>query len=202
MSQISRLGHYQAETGPRAEAAMSPTDDDCIQQCLNGRPDAFRQLVLRYQRPMTSYLMRRLADPEAAAEVAQESFVRAYFRLNTLKKGDAFFSWLLGIAQRVMLETFRQRRRERPLSKAMEPAAPTNDDCTEDDEELAQAVAALPDAYRDVTVLRYFGGLSCAEVSGRLGVPIGTVTKRLSRAYQLLREKLACPGELPSEVRR
>ena len=181
---------------------MCPSDDDCIDQCLNGRPDAFRQLVLRYERPVLSYLARRMGDPEAAEEVAQESFVRAYFRLNTLKKGDAFFSWLLGIAQRVMLETFRRHRRERSLSEAADPIDPSTDAATEGDSELAEAVAALPDVYREVTVLRYFGGLSCAEVSGRLGVPLGTVTKRLSRAYGLLRESLASPDGQRNEVRR
>ena len=172
---------------------MCPTDDDLIAQCLDGRPDAYRQLVLRYERPIMAYLMRRLGDPEAAGEVAQESFVRAYFRLNTLKKGDAFFSWLLGIAHRVMLETFRRHRRQRALSEAADPVAAATDQTSDEDSELAEAVAALPDIYRDVTVLRYFGGLSCADVSQRLGLPIGTVTKRLSRAYQLLREALAPP---------
>ena len=181
---------------------MCPSDDDCIDQCLNGRPDAFRQLVLRYERPVMSYLTRRLGDPEAAEEVAQESFVRAYFRLGTLKKGDAFFAWLLGISQRVMLESFRRHRRERGLSEAADPVDPSTDAATDGDSELAEAVAALPDVYRDVTVLRYFGGLSCAEVSERLGVPLGTVTKRLSRAYGLLRESLASPGGQRNEVRR
>ncbi len=173
---------------------MCQTDDDCIAQCLDGRPDAFRQLVLRYERPIMAYLIRRLGDPDAAAEVAQESFVRAYFRLNTLKKGDAFFAWLLGIAHRVMLETFRRHSRERALTAAVDPIAPaTAEQPSDEDSELADAVAALPDIYREVTVLRYFGELSCAEVGQRLGVPIGTVTKRLSRAYQLLRETLAAP---------
>ncbi len=149
-----------------------------------------------------TYLTRRLGDPEAAAEMMQESFVRAYFSLNTLHKREAFFSWLLGIAHRVMLETFRRHSRQRVLSEAADPIAPASDQNFEEGSELAEAVAALPDIYREVTVLRYFGGLSCADVSQRLGVPIGTVTKRLSRAYQLLREALASPRNLRSEVGR
>jgi len=181
---------------------MSPSDDDYIHLCLNGRPDAFRQLVLRYERPVMSYLTRRLGDPEAAEEVAQESFVRAYFRLNTLKKGDAFFSWLLGIAHRVLQENFRRHRREHNLSESVDPVDPSTDTTVDGDSGLAEAVARLPDIYREVTVLRYFGGLSCAEVSGRLGVPLGTVTKRLSRAYGLLREAVASPDDQSSEVRQ
>jgi len=148
-----------------------------------------------------AYLLRRLGDPEAAAEMAQESFVRAYFHLDRLKKGDAFASWLLGIAHRVMLETFRRQRRERSRSEDLRNVAAPSDRPTEDDSDLAEAVVALPEIYREVTVLRYFGGLSCDEVSKRLGVPLGTVTKRLSRAYQLLREALASSGNVRSEVR-
>ena len=169
---------------------MCQTDEDCIAQCVDGRPDAFRRLVTRYETPLSAYLTRRLGDAEEAAEVAQESFVRAYFDLSKLRKGDAFFSWLIGIAHHVMLETFRRHSRERTLSAADPPDRPLAD-APADDTDLAEAVAALPDIYREVTVLRYFGGLTCAEVGKRLGIPIGTVTKRLSRAYQLLREALA-----------
>jgi len=179
---------------------MCRSDQDCIDQCLNGRPNEFRQLVLRYERPIMSYLARRLGDEEAAAEVAQESFVRAYFRLDTLRKGDAFFTWLMGIAQRVMLETFRRRGRATSLSEAADPVASPAATAAESDSRLAEAVAALPDIYREVTVLRYFGGLSCAEVGERLGVPLGTVTKRLSRAYALLRESLPRSDDQSREV--
>jgi RNA polymerase sigma-70 factor (ECF subfamily) len=55
----------------------------------------------------------------------------------------------------------------------------------------AEAVANLPETYHEVIVLRYYGGYSCAEIGRDLGVPLGTVTKRLSRAYSLLRERLS-----------
>ncbi len=54
---------------------------------------------------------------------------------------------------------------------------------------MTEAVARLPDTYREVILLRFYGGQSCAEISRDLGVPLGTVTKRLSRAYALLRER-------------
>ena len=180
---------------------MCQTDDNCIDQCLDGRPDAFRQLVLRYERPLMCYLIRRLGDPDAASEVAQESLVRAYFGLTSLKKGKAFFSWLLGIAQHVILERFRRHRRESSLPDTMDVVDPAGDASVNDDCELAAAVEKLPDIYREVTVLRYFGDLSCVEVSERLGIPLSTVTKRLSRAYSLLREALAPNRSCPNEVR-
>ena len=59
------------------------------------------------------------------------------------------------------------------------------------DTALDQAVRGLPEIYRQVVLLRYYGGLSCAEVGRELGVSVGTVTMRLSRAYRMLRECLA-----------
>jgi RNA polymerase sigma-70 factor (ECF subfamily) len=181
---------------------MCHSDEQCVADCLDGRPDEFRQLVHRYERPIMSYLVARMGDADAANEVAQETFVRAFFRLHTLQKGNAFFPWLAGIAQRVMLESIRRRKRTKSLADAPEPAAPPADDALEHDGALAAAVDRLPVVYREVTILRYFGGLSCSEVADRLGVPLGTVTKRLSRAYALLRESLEPHNEQLTEAPR
>ena len=56
---------------------------------------------------------------------------------------------------------------------------------------LDEAIAALPETYRQVILLRYYEGLSCQEVAIRLDLPLGTVTKTLSRAYARLRQELA-----------
>ncbi len=58
---------------------------------------------------------------------------------------------------------------------------------------LERAIGELPDAYREVVLLRYYAGRSCSQVAEDLGIPLGTVTKRLSRAYAMLRESLAVP---------
>jgi RNA polymerase sigma-70 factor (ECF subfamily) len=55
---------------------------------------------------------------------------------------------------------------------------------------LEEAIAVLPESNRQVILLRYYEGLSCQEVATRLGMPLGTVTKTLSRAYALLRQEL------------
>ena len=174
--------------------SSSLTDRECVERCLDGRPDAYRHLVSRYQGPLLSYLVGRLGDPHQAEEAAQEAFVRAYFALRKLKKPDSFFAWLAGIAGRVMQEQYRARRRQVKLAgQAAEHRSAIGD---AEEVELGKSVAALPDVYREVILMRYYAGLSCAELASRLGVPIGTVTKRLSRAYALLRKSL-----LPRETR-
>ena len=146
-------------------------------------------LVRRYQVRLIRYLTGRLGNEEEAVEAAQEAVVRAYCTLKNLKKPESFYSWLLGIAGRVAKETRREDGRYRQIaSLSSEPAV---EPVADSDETLDRAVADLPEIYREVILLRYYGGLSCAEVACKLGTPVGTITMRLSRAYALLRERLA-----------
>jgi RNA polymerase sigma-70 factor (ECF subfamily) len=170
------------------------TDEDCIRLCLDGRPEMFRQLVIRYESALIKHLAGRLGDENEAAEAAQETMVRSYFALPRLKKAGSFFPWLLGIADRVAREVHRARRRH-PASLDFEAvsALPQPDHAMPDGQlgpELGQAVAELPEVYKQVILMRFYGGQSCAEISRNLGISLGTVTSRLSRAYALLREAL------------
>ncbi len=173
---------------------MSLTDGDCVRLCLDGRPEIFRVLVARYEGPLIGFLAARLGREEAI-EAAQETMVRAYFALSKVRKPDSFFPWLLGIAERVAKETRRSRRQAALIAEATtrdgSVSGPERGDPL--DTELSQAVAALPDPYRQVVLLRFHGGQSCAEISRNLGVSLGTITSRLSRAYALLRQDLGEP---------
>lgn len=173
---------------------MGETDRDFIQRCLDGHPDDFRFLIGRYQRSVLAFLSGRLRHPALVEDAAQEAFVRAFFNLRMLKKPDAFFAWLLGIAQRVAQETIRQEQTERRYTgnHFSEPRngedSPLQEASTE---ALERAVAGLADPLKEVVLLRFFADFTCGQIADRLGLPIGTVTKRLSRAYAEIRERLA-----------
>ena len=169
---------------------MELTDKEYVERCRDGHPDDFRSLVDRYQGPLFSFLAGRLRDPGQAEEAAQESFVRAFQSLRKLRKPESFYSWLLGIAGRVAKEQFRaleHRQRDREIAEALMAEATHH----QEEYPLEEAIAALPESYRQVILLRYYEGLSCQEVATRLNLPLGTVTKTLSRAYALLRKELA-----------
>lgn len=172
---------------------MSQTDSDYVRLCLDGHPEMFRQLVVRYEAPLIRHLLGRLGNENEAAEAAQEAMVRAYFALPKLRKIESFASWLLGIGDRVVREMIHARcRHARALTmkSKLEKSAPDTGSSIVRDKELSRAVADLPETYRDVIVLRFYGGQSCAEISANLGVSVGTITSRLSRAYSLLRATL------------
>jgi RNA polymerase sigma-70 factor (ECF subfamily) len=174
---------------------MCQTDEECVRRCLDGRPEAFRRLVLRYQGPLTRHLAGRLGNEAAAIEAAQETLVRAYFALPKLRKHDSFHSWLLGIATRVAKETRHASRRRRRLESLDESVLSEDGGTTGSGDDsrataISQAIGRLPEVYRQVILMRFYEGLSCAQISSDLDAPLGTVTKRLSRAYGLLRESL------------
>ena len=172
---------------------MDLTDEKCVERCRDGNPEDFKLLVDRYQKPLFAFLARRLESRSEAEEAAQESFVRAFLALKKLRQPGLFHSWLVGIAARVLKERFRsEERRDRDRVHASELLHPEAVD--ELDYPLEESIAALPENYRQVILLRYYEGLSCQEVATRLEMPLGTVTKTLSRAYSLLRQELKARG--------
>ncbi len=179
---------------------MMENDKYYVERCLDGHPDDFRHLVRRYQPVLLADLAGKLGSRDRAEEAAQEALVRAYFKMDTLRKPESFFAWLLGIADLVAKEQQRDEliRRKRESVRAMAEEAPEPE--LSQDFSLEAAVAGLPEAYRTVILLRYYGGLSCAGIAAQLDMPLGTVTKTLSRAYGLLRDALR--GQTVSEVQQ
>lgn len=169
---------------------MTETDQHYVERCLDGHPDDFRHLVRRYQPVLLAHLAGKLGRRDSAEEAAQETFVRAYFKMDKLKKPESFFPWLLGIADNVAKEQQRKemvRRKRESVREACEEAPPPE---LSEDYGLEAVVAGLPEAYRTVILLRYYGGQSCKQVAAQLDLPLGTVTVTLSRAYALLRDTL------------
>jgi len=172
---------------------QTDNDNDCVSMCLDGRPEAYKHLVARYEAPLVSYLAGRLHDRLHAEETAEEAFVRAFLSLAALRKRESFFPWLVGIADRVLKEDTRKARRQFELADDVADGLVAPGPAP--DYDLERLVAQLHPPFREVVLLRFYGGLSCREISERLGVPVGSVTKSLSRAYGVLRESLKRSGE-------
>ncbi|MCL2640028.1 MAG: RNA polymerase sigma factor [Phycisphaerales bacterium] len=175
---------------------MEPADAACIASCLSGEKgaaEAYRTLVERYQKPLMALIRGKGTGQESADEILQETFVRGYVNLARLGKHDAFFPWLVGIATRVAQEMLRNEARQRDIARQSLWVNPRMSDSNGPmpDLELEKAVAELAEPYREVVLLRYYGSLSCSEVADRLDMPLGSVTKTLSRAYGMLREQLS-----------
>jgi RNA polymerase sigma-70 factor (ECF subfamily) len=124
-------------------------------------------------------------DLGLAQDVAQETCVIILRKIRSLRNPGAFDAWLYRI---VMRESARARRRQGYLRQPLHEQSPDLFDTAALD--VWRALALLPDALRDVTVLFYFDGLTSAEIANALGLVHATVRTRLSRAREVLRGQL------------
>ena len=191
----------------------TPTDAALVADVLDGETDQFGALVARYKNLAASFIAARVAASEVE-DLAQETFLRAFRVLASLRDPAAFSSWLLGIASHVCVDWHRARRRvgsldgaeSEPADASMpnRPPVPRPDEAAEHEEttrRLLESLDLLPETYRVTVVLKHLDGLSCTEIADRLGVALGTVTSRLTRGYKMLRERLeelAEPKRKPS----
>lgn len=177
---------------------MPENDGFYIRRCLDGHPDDFRHLVRRYKGPLMGHLAGLLGRSALAEEASQEVFVRCYFGLSSLQNQSSFFAWMLGVANRVAKEQIRVEQRERQTAKKL--AQMSSQSRGSHDWPLAKTIAKLDDFSRQLILLRYYGGHSCKDVAAILNIPLGTVTKSLSRAFARLREMLKNETAQESEV--
>jgi RNA polymerase sigma-70 factor (ECF subfamily) len=174
-------------------------DRELAEAIVGGDRDAFRLLVERESGPIVRACARVLGDPDAAEDVAQECFVTAYQLIGSWRGEGSLHGWLIRIAINRALRAVKRQRRLLPLeNESGEPLTipggvePLPDVlAAERDRLVQQAVASLPEPYRETIVLRYFGELSIAEIASQTGHPIGTVKTHLGRGLLRLRPALA-----------
>jgi len=181
-----------------------------VQAARRGNVDAFNELVLSYQHRVYNLAFRILADPAAASDATQETFIAAYQKLSTFR-GGSFSSWLLRIVSNRCYDELRRQKRRPTTSweefgNVDEDANPILVNGGESPEEnvergelarlLQQAIATLPPDQRVVLVLSDVEGMSYAEIAETVEVAVGTVKSRLARARARLRDFLQARGEL------
>jgi RNA polymerase sigma-70 factor (ECF subfamily) len=170
-----------------------------IRKVLGGQRDAFRLLVLRWQRPVFRFLGLLGLPPPTVEDLAQETFLRVFRNLGSFDASKAKFStWLFTIARRLAaneIERGTTRRREltAPPADVVDPAADQLEALATRERgiRLRRALTALPEPLRAVLLLSQVEGLSLEEVAGVEGCAVGTVKSRMFRARKLLRTALA-----------
>jgi RNA polymerase sigma-70 factor, ECF subfamily len=175
-------------------------DAQLIEQTLSGQPEAFGQLVLRYQDRLFNTLFHVVGHAEDARDIVQEALVQAFVKLDSFRHHSAFYTWLYRIAFNVAM-TQRRKRRTTVSTDLMKEVAnmETLDDQDDPAEELERkercgqvrhAISQLPEEYRAVLVLREIDGCCYETIADVLDLPIGTVRSRLHRARLQMREQL------------
>jgi RNA polymerase sigma-70 factor (ECF subfamily) len=190
--------------GETTGLAPALADAEIIRLVLGGAHERYNELVRRYKGLVTTYVFSRVNQRELAEDLAQETFVRAFVALEHLKSPASFSAWVLSIAHNVCIDHLRNKSRtvslelhgekdsqgQIVLESRRDRSAVEKMAQEELRDHILAAIDALGDEYRATLLLRHVEGQSCEEIAETLGVSLGTVTSRLSRAHKLLRERL------------
>jgi len=176
---------------------MTGADQEAVRRVLAGDTGAFAGLVERYGGRVYNIALRITNDADAAADCAQETFIRAYRALHQYDPSLPLGPWLYRIATNASLNHVqRWHAHESPVEEL--PERPEPDESgpeltairTEELSEVLAAMRELPPHYRAALTLRHLQQLSYQEVADALGIPLGTVKTHLHRAKRRLRELL------------
>jgi RNA polymerase sigma-70 factor (ECF subfamily) len=202
-----------SEHAPVATPAGSSDDRAIVDAVLGGDREAYRRLVEREGPALVRACHRILGDHAEAEDAAQEAFVTAFRSLATWRGDGPFGAWLTRIGVRIALRHVTRRRTvtwrdparsasgeavepaDRAAERAALAAAPLTDPAVlslraERATEIRTAVARLPEPYREVVALRFFGEASLDEIARTTGRPLGTVKTHLHRGLARLRGSL------------
>jgi RNA polymerase sigma-70 factor, ECF subfamily len=191
------------------------TDADLVRQALAGSQPACRELVARYASPVLTFVGRMVQNRALAEDLTQDTLLRAFQRLSTYDPQRKFLNWLLQIAHNVTVDHLRKKRRDAvSLDALLEEGHPgAVDDADRSSpavqaertalaSSVDQALTRIRPEHRAAILLHYQEGLSVAEVSGILGVPIPTVKTYLHRGRKALAVTLSAQGWGPVETLR
>jgi RNA polymerase sigma-70 factor (ECF subfamily) len=183
------------------------SDADLVRRCLDGERDAFQELTVRYYRPVGAFLLKRLQRPDIVEDLAQETFLEAYRSLKAGRRPENFSSWLFAIAVHCCGKWLRRKRPALfdPADPPREPTSPPATTALEEREDmerrlaaLEQGLAGLPADTRQILDMKHRHGKTCEQIAAELRHPVGTVKSQLSRAYQVLRQRLSPMEQEPS----
>lgn len=172
-----------------------------VQRVLDGNADEYEKLVLEYQKNVYNLALRMTGDPEDAADMAQEAFIKAYSSLSGYRGDSKFSVWLYRIVSNVCLDFLRTKKRRQTVSLSV-----TDDDGEDTELDIAdesksperileramtrdavrRGLAALTPEYRQILILRELQGMSYEEIAEVLGLESGTVKSRIFRARKKL----------------
>lgn len=193
----------------RSLVSVERTEWDLVRLAGTGDKEAFRELVERYQRRVLAVVMGMLHDREAALEVTQETFIKAFRSIGRFKGDASFYTWIYRIAVNLAIDHQRREWRRPSVDSTRTSGDGQTEDlldrigdedprgdpfeATKDSELRAQVLAAIDELTPDhkaVILLRELEGLSYEEISRVMQCSKGTVMSRLHYARKKLQARL------------
>ncbi len=187
-----------SNSGKTEVPRLAISEEELVARARSGDTGAFDALIGLHQRRVFALAFRMLGNADDAADVQQETFMRAWRSLRKFRGDAAFSTWLHRITVNLCLGRKRGRHVE-PLDPALisamgDPNQTNSPDCLASRERvftINKVVAALPDHYLVMIVLREIEERPFEEIAGILGCSVRSARMRASKARSVLRERLA-----------
>jgi RNA polymerase sigma-70 factor, ECF subfamily len=193
-------------SGERSHAEEADADSVIVERVQAGEVDAFDRLILKYRERLYSIIYNLTANREDAADLTQETFIKAFQSINRFKGRSTFFTWVYRIAVNTTYTHLRRNRLRRFFSfdnidQELAPSEivevltsksnqPREGAIRELQEKLNEALQTLSLKHRTVVVLFEVEAMSHQEIAEIMGCSVGTVRSRLHYAKQQLQAKL------------
>jgi RNA polymerase sigma-70 factor (ECF subfamily) len=179
---------------------MTVQEQAWVEAARTGDRHAFSRLVESYSRPVYNLTYRMLGNPQEAEDAAQETFLRAYTRLDQYDDGHKFSTWIFSIANHYCIDRLRKRRAvqisidDNPVLENLQDEEPLPEHTAlgrEQSAEIQLLLGQLEPDYRTPLVLRYWENLSYEEIAAAMNLTVPAIKSRLFRARQRLAELIA-----------
>lgn len=179
-----------------------------LTRARRGETAAFEELVRLYEKRVYAVALRSSGNPEDAADIVQEVFLRAWRSIESFRGDSGFSTWLFRITMNLCVDHARHKRAQpqtQPIvtddetERPLPDPAPTPEEHLDNRElgrELAAALEEISEEHRRIVLLRDVSGMSYTEIAEVLEISEGTVKSRLSRARIALRKVLLSRGNI------
>ena len=186
---------------PEDSKLTTASDEQLVRNTLAGDISTFGTIVERYWNMAVALALSKVNDPTEAEDIAQESFIKAYSQLNSLRSPSCFAGWLSKIIHQQCVNHIRKQTRNKIVSSCEFAAVNASDlasTCSknpglsaEQTHFVRQTVSRLPERFQKLIIMRFVAGLSTPQIAKQLGKSHGAVRVHLHRAYKILEKELS-----------
>ena len=177
---------------------LQHNDEQVIGQVLAGQTQAFGQLVRRYWKMALAIAYTKCQNSSTAEDIAQDSFLKAYCNLSSLRDHGRFAGWLTRIIHQECASYHRIKQSARHLNyhsihdfESIFAVKPNPGLSHSQIDLVHNAIGKLPENLQNVIIMRFVGGLPLKHIAEQIEIKYSTVRVWLHRAYKLLKEELA-----------
>jgi len=193
---LSTMDQPDVELTESDDLAGSINESRLVEEARRGNKQAFGELVLRYERRLIRVILQFVKNQETAEDLAQETFLKVFERLDQFDPSRRFGPWLFRIGVNQTLDYIRRRKRrgwwllftDRGAEKPLDPATVDPRLQLDLEQEVEMVLEQIPENYRIVLTLRDLQNFSTSEIATMLGRKEATIRWRLAEARNMFHE--------------